>query len=199
MSFSQQTRERIHMVHHWLLRAGRSVTDEQFHHIFSPTAPPIGWHLWHIARFADVLQSKLNRQLHENPVDDYWTSDAVALKWGVDGLGFGVFEAGLNQGHADAQNLIRMAGRGAVMDYSKLAFEACDQAIKQLTASQLAGRFYGLFNYRYDRDSGAVWATDPVESLVAADLVFHGSHASRHMGMMEALTGLLGQAGTLSV
>ena len=43
----------IHWLHEALLRVTEELTPEQFCWLPGPEAPPIGWHLWHIARWAD--------------------------------------------------------------------------------------------------------------------------------------------------
>jgi hypothetical protein len=42
--------QRIQQTHGWLLKVGEELPDEGLARQFAETAPPIGWHLWHIAR-----------------------------------------------------------------------------------------------------------------------------------------------------
>ncbi len=53
---------RIHQVHGWLLKSVDSMSEEQFTHAPGTVAPPIGWHLWHTARWADRLQASLPKK-----------------------------------------------------------------------------------------------------------------------------------------
>ena len=192
-------KERIYMVHDWLIRAGEVVSAEEFVHTFSPDAPPIGWHLWHIARFADRLQHKLAEMLDGPSASEIWYQDNVSQKWNISANRLGVFESGMGQTHEHAQAVIIQAGQSAIIDYAKPVFENCNTTIDKLTDSNFEKTYYGILDYGYDGATGKVWASDPKESVVAQDLIFHASHGSRHMGMMEALRGLLGTAGTLSV
>jgi len=190
---------RIYLVHDWLIRAGDLVSADQFVYAFSQHAPPIGWHLWHIARFADRLQAKLAELAKNSPAVEIWYRDNVSADWNVSPDKLGVFESGMGQAHEQAQVTIVQAGKIAVIDYAKTVFETCTMTIDKLSDSDFEKTYYGILDYGYDGATGKVWATEPKASTVAQDLIFHASHGSRHMGMMEALRGLLGTAGTLSV
>ena len=49
--------ERIHRVHAYLVGVTDELTGAQLARRITPTATPAGWHLWHIARWADRLQA----------------------------------------------------------------------------------------------------------------------------------------------
>ena len=196
---SQFLKERVYSVHEWLIQAGESVNGDQFAHVFSTNAPPIGWHLWHMARFGDRLQSKMAAITEDRPVSEIWYREDVAASWNLQADRLGVFESGMGQAHADAQASIVSAGQSKVVDYAGAVFAACDKTISKLTESDMEKTYFGIRGYAYDGKTGRVWANEPKESVIAEDLIFHSNHGSRHMGMMEALRGLLGTAGTLSV
>lgn len=187
------------MVHEWLIRAGEVVSADQFVHTFSTEAPPIGWHLWHMARFADRLHYKLADMLDDPSDSEIWHRDNISKSWGISPDKLGVFESGMGQAHEHAQAVIIQVGQTAVVDYAKTVFEKCNTVIDKLADKDFEKTYYGILDYGYDAATGKVWATEPKESVVAQDLIFHASHGSRHLGMMEALRGLLGTAGTLSV
>ena len=192
-------KNRVYMVHNWLIRAGESVSSDEFSRPFSEYAPPIGWHLWHMARFADRIQSKLTAETHSEPASEIWYRDHVASNWNLEAAKLGVFETGMGQAHEDAQVTIVTAGQAAMIDYARAVFAECDVMIGQLSDSDLEKTYDGILDYAYDGSTGRVWASGPRESVIVEDLIFHSNHGSRHMGMMEALRGLLGTAGTLSV
>ncbi len=190
---------RTYFVHDWLIRAGTVINSDQFIHVFSEDSPPIGWHLWHMARFADRLQSKLASVTDGTLGAEIWYQDSISTRWNVLADNLGVFESGMGQAHEQAQTTIIQAGQTAVVNYARAAFEVCDANIKKLTETDFDKTYYGILDYGYDAKTGKVWAAKSKESTVAQDLIFHATHGSRHMGMMEALRGLLGTAGTLSV
>ena len=195
----QYIKNRVVGVHGWLIRAGESITGEQFSYAFSKDAPPIGWHLWHMARFADRLQAKMTTAIYPEPGMEIWHRDAVASKWQLEADTLGVFETGMGQTHGDATMTIVQAGQSAVVDYANMVFDVCNATISQLSDSDLEKTYYGLLDYAYDGSTGRVWEGEPKEAVIIEDVIFHANHGSRHMGMMEALRGLLGGAGTLSV
>lgn len=192
-------KNRVYLVHDWLFRAGESVSSEQFARQFSQDAPPIGWHLWHMARFSDRLQSKLIEVTHSEPGTERWHQETLAANWHLEADRLGVFETGVGQAHEDAHVTIVQAGQSAILDYASAVFDLCNSTISQLSDSDLEKTYYGMNDYAYDGRTGRVWASEPKESVVVEDLIFHLTHGSRHAGMMEALRGLLGSAGTLSV
>ena len=53
--------------------------------------------------------------------------------------------------------------------------------------------------YSYNVADGTIRRAPGAETTVAADLAFHMSHTNRHLGMMEALSGLLERRGTVTV
>lgn len=195
----QYITNRVYGMHGWLIRAGESVTSEQFSHTFSKDAPPIGWHLWHMARFADRLQAKLTGAANQAPAAEIWYRDVVALTWRLEPEKLGVFETGMGQAHEAAALTIAAAGQSAVVDYAGTVFDACNAVIRQLSDRDLDMTYDGLLDFAYDGKTGRVWEGEPKKSVIIEDLIFHANHGSRHMGMMEALRGLLGTAGTLSV
>lgn len=192
-------KDRVYLVHDWLIRAGESVSDNQFAYSFSKDAPPIGWHLWHITRFADRLQSKLANVIDEPSNDEIWYQESISQKWSLVPSKLGVFESGMGQKHHDALGTVVQAGQVAIIRYANDVFDACETRIGKLSEDDFDKTYLGILDYDYDLTTGKVWASEPKESMVAQDMVFHASHGSRHMGMMEALRGLLGSAGTLSV
>ncbi|HRJ45715.1 MAG TPA: DinB family protein [Caldilineaceae bacterium] len=199
ISANRHTKEQVKLVHNWLIRAGESVNNDQFVHVFSSDAPPIGWHLWHMARFADRLQAKLTQVTDGFASDEIWQREGVPARWNLTPGRLGVFDSGMGQTHRDAQATIAQVGQNEILAYAKSAFDASSQTLERLTDADFEKTYHGILDYGYDGTTGKVWATEPKESIVAQDLVFHASHGSRHMGMMEALRGLLGTAGTLSV
>jgi len=192
-------KDRIYWVHSWLIRAGEAASGDQFAHAFSQTAPPLGWHLWHMARFADRWQAKLAEVTDGLPTAEIWYRDELSTKWQLQPDRLGVFESGMGQAHEDAQATIARIGQPAIIDYANAAFGVCNDTVGKLTDPDFERTYHGIRDFGFDRATGQVWAAEPKVSTVAQDLIFHASHGCRHMGMMEALRGLLGGAGTLSV
>ncbi len=193
------TKNRVYLVHNWLLQAGKSVSREQFSHTFSEDAPPLGWHLWHMARFTDRLQAKLITATKREPGAEVWQRESLATNWHLAADKLGVYETGMGQAHKDAKDTVVQVGQAAIVDYANAVFRVCNATIGELSDSDLQKTYYGFLDYAYDGRTGRVWASEAKESVIVEDLIFHLTHGSRHVGMMEALRGLFGGAGTLSV
>jgi hypothetical protein len=190
---------RILLAHQMLLRASETVDEKQFEHVFSEEAPPMGWHLWHMARFADRLQSKLSTILSGSTENELWYQNEISKVWGVDPAELGVYETGMGQPHGIAQATIRQARQTNVIKYAKISFRACNAKVQEVSKEFLDKVYSGVLDYGYDDSTGSVWPEPSKESTIAQDLMFHSNHSSRHLGMMEALRGLLGRAGTITV
>ena len=69
-----------------------------------------------------------------------------------------------------------------LLGYGQGVFSAADQVVASLEARQLQAARQSIWVER--------------EETVGWDILFHLSHASRHLGMMEALRGVQGLRGT---
>jgi hypothetical protein len=77
--------QRIERTHGWPLKVTEDLTDEGLRQQFAATAPPAGWHLWHIARWADRVQASFPN----HPCDATWRWDPGRQIWFREGLGGG--------------------------------------------------------------------------------------------------------------
>ncbi len=80
-----------------------------------------------------------------------------------------------------------------------MSFAACDAKVQEISKDHLNTIYVGVLDYDYDSSTGSVWPEPSKESTIGQDLMFHANHSSRHAGMVEALRGLLGKAGTITV
>ncbi len=190
--------KRIHMAHSWLLKSVEGLSEEDFYRQPSPVAPPIGWHLWHTARWADRLQASLPRESDTagripDAKNDIWTTEQLVDKWGLDGTRLGKLQSGTRMEHAYAAEMTVQAGMAAIVDYASSVFATLDDALDGLTAEQMHAQRISIM---YDPDPNVHSPTK--ETTTVADLGFHFSHANRHVGSIEALRGLTGEAGSVS-
>ncbi len=190
-------RTRVSWVHEALVRGGEAAEDALITHAFSQVAPPLGWHIWHMARFADRVQSKLAVVTHGTLHPQIWHRDGLAQAWHLRPEQLGVFETGMCQAPEHAQLTVSTAGRERILAYAGAAFEACNAVVGQLAEGDLETLYDGQLDYEQSGDRDTPAGTR--ESTVAQDLIEHISHGSRHVGMMEALRGLSDSPGTLSI
>ena len=158
-----------------------------------PSAPPISFHVWHVARWADRMAAHLETVLDDgDPTGDEagatgerretWVTEGWAERFGLAGhdLGFGNTGMGLAD---DAWDSFPPPDRKVLIGYAEAAFGRANQVIK------LAGT-------RTDQTCVDLYGRP---GTVGDILVSHLSHVSRHLGMIEALIGLTGRPGTASV
>ncbi len=191
-------------LHSATLRLVQDLSDEQFAKAPSATAPPIGWHVFHIARFADRLQASLPNRLPEESHDlalprQIWFVEDVANVWGVNSTALGWLETGAGMTIGQAVD-VASVGRKKITAYAEKAFFAADNAAKQLQDHELTQQRYSIMpEFRVD-ETGVLNTTGPRQTTVLFDLLFHNDHGKRHLGMIEALRGaMFSMVGTASV
>ena len=181
-------RDRVHSAHALLLKITGDLDEQQLFRSGGRTAPCIGWHLWHIARWADVTQASLARatptlaaRLGERA--QLWHARELAAAWGLDPRALGHNEAG-SQMEDESTLAMRFPGRDALLDYAHGAFAAADEAVAALDSAAL------------DEGCEHFYGTQLGPTTVAYCVQFHAIHAYRHLGSVEALRGVLGMVGT---
>jgi len=190
-----------------VLEAVVGLSTEQLHHRSGPTSPPLAWYLWHLARSADRFQASFSPRgdgnSHEpaNPNRDIWHVEGMAAKWKLDPAKLGILEAGTAMSHDDAAELAGQLDTIELMDYARRAFSAADQALASLTDANLLGDRTSIIEFQVDLHDGHHVVTeapgDPTNHL--ADILFHFSHTSRHLGMIEALRSTFQMDGTVTI
>jgi len=196
---------RIIWVHEMLLSATRNLTESQFS--FQPqnkTTPSIAWHLWHIARWADRQQAGLSDR--SGMVDrsgvmatERWARQNLTIEWGLDPSTLGVFEVG-SEMNAESVPLLSRLGRARIMEYAVSAFSDFDSIVKNISDEELCLPLKTATNVDFKPGvPGSLTVISPAEVCVIDDLLFHEGHASRHLGMIEALRGLVMANGTATV
>jgi hypothetical protein len=196
--------KRIQMAHTWIRQATEKLSEEELCQRFGPTAPPIGWHLWHIARWADRVQASLPRANADpndppNPNRGIWEREQLAQRWDLDPASLGTLEEGSGMDFEASAALPRRIGKEALFGYVQQVFAATDEAIANLRPRQFEEGRSSVMEYKYNSADGTIWRAEGAQTTLAADLAFHLSHANRHLGMMEALGGLLERKSSVTV
>lgn len=175
--------------HQNLLAAVQATEPGNVHHSFGPHAPSIAFHAWHMARWADKYQSALPVWLEGrsevDPAAEIWLRDDVVGRWGLRGIetgDFGGTGAGLDDEASATLPLPDAATLLGYMGASFSAFEGRIRAIDDDAALDMA--IVDLYD-------------EP--STIADAIASATSHADRHLGMIEALRGVLGDRGTVTV
>ena len=187
MSTATLVSERFVRVHGWLLDAVGDRDDEQLRERVAPTAPSIGFHLWHVARWADRVQAALP-SMHPDLVgalglaEQLWLSGGLARAWGFPlAVAADVTGMGLDD---DVSASLPLPAKSVLLEYATRTFAAADRAAAAAATEEI---FAAPCTDLYGR-------TNPIGSVV----IGHLSHAGRHLGMIEALRGLSGR-GTATI
>lgn len=173
---AQQIAGRVAATHALLLLAADACSDEDLAWHPGPTAPPIAFHLWHCARWADRWAEALG----SGP--QVWASDGVAAQWGFPAeLGGG--ETGMQLPDEEAARL-PFPKRAALIAYQRAAFACLESALANVDDARLTEEVDDLLGERM-----------PLGDALLRQL----AHANRHLGMIEALRGLRGVHGTATI
>ena len=165
-----------------LLQVIDALTDEEASVWPATTAPSCKWHLWHMARWADYVQSLLSSVVDEK-APELWEFDGVADEWGFDGVDLGMWGAGSGLGNEKGASL-PLPGVPKVKTYAKEVFELLEKRVDKLDENT----FNTAFTDWHDN-----------ETNVGDAMVGYIAHANRHLGMLEAISGVLGKDGTVTV
>jgi hypothetical protein len=162
-----------------------NLTEEQFTRAPGETAPPIGWHLWHVARWGDRFQATL---ANPDALNEIWVSEHLPEACGLDPEELGVLQVGMGMDAAKAQALPGAIGKQRFQGYLDRVLDALDAAIaasdpESLLAPRMSIREYANVN-------GVIQYAPAQESTLFADIMFHLTHSGRHLGSVEALRGL---------
>ena len=168
-----------------LRRTVEQLSDEAFARAPSPTAPPIGWHLWHIARWSDRFQATLANR--EDP-QEIWLADDLPGACGLAPEELGVLQLGMGMDATKAQALPAALGRERFGSYLDRVLDALSTALEEVDPQSLLTPRMTIREYALV-DGVMVYAA-PQESTLLADILFHLTHSGRHFGSVEALRGL---------
>jgi len=166
--------------HKLILRLAESLTDDQLY--WKPTGynNSIGFNLWHIARWSDNLIAEVFKEYPELDIDfggttEIWEQESLAEKWGLPPVLY-PGGTGLSDEVADGLNF---PAKDEMMAYLQKTFLRTEEFIEK-------------FDSRYP--SSELIADEELHKKLTDirwNLYYYLMHHCRHLGMMEALKGLL--------
>jgi len=173
---------RLERLDQQLIQAIDALTDEEAVTWPAPTAPSCKWHLWHMARWADYVQSLLSSVIGEK-TPELWEFEGVADEWRFDGVDLGMWGAGSGLGNENGKSL-PLPSTAKVKAYAQEVFALLEQRVGKIDDSSFNSDF---------KD----WHGN--ETNVGDAMVGYIAHGNRHLGMIEAISGVLGKDGTVTV
>jgi DinB family protein len=170
--FLERLRHDTREVHEQVLRLAEGLREEQLRARPGAYAPSIAFHVWHLARWAEH-----DAELFGG-VPQRWRTESMAAAWGFPTVGLGEDETGTEMGD-DASDLLVFPDKAALMEYGRHALGTIDELVDGWT-----------------RTAASPGERDAVEPATVANLFAYVTHDNRHLGMIEALIGVLGASGT---
>lgn len=179
---------RVRQAHMFTLKLAEDLSDEQLRWSPGALAPSIAFHLWHTARWADLLQAwmrEMTDALKERlgPGGEIWEAERLAEQWGLDASALGHASTGMGMDD-DASAALPLPPKERLLDYARRAFGAMDEAVAAVDDEGLSESCTDQYGQR---------------TSVGSAVLSHVAHVNRHLGMMEALRGVLGVRGTATV
>ena len=165
-----------------LIQVVDALTDEEASKWPAETAPSCKWHLWHMARWADYVQSLLSPVVDEK-TPELWEFSGVADEWGFDGVDLGMWGAGSGLGNENGKSL-PLPSVPKVRAYAKESFALLEIRVGKLDDTTFNAPLTDWHNN---------------ETNVGDAMVGYIAHANRHLGMLEAISGVLGKDGSVTV
>lgn len=178
---ASQIGERMHQIDQQVLSVLRNESEDKLHWTEGTTAPSIAFHVWHIARYSDRNQAML-ANISGGSGTEIWESQGIADRWGLDTSKLGGVQTGMGMSDTDSANLT-LPERADLLAYTEWTIRLLEEQIARLDDQSL---------------STDVSAPSGSSTTVGAALLSHLTHASRHLGMIEALRGVQGERGTAS-
>jgi uncharacterized damage-inducible protein DinB len=152
-----------------VLRLADGLSEEQLRARPGAHAPSIAFHVWHLARWAEH-----DAELFGG-IPQRWRTQGMATAWGFPSATLGEDETGTEMGD-DASDLLVFPDKAALLDYTRYALGTIDALVDRLTGEAIAG--------------------GSTDAATVAKLFAYVTHDNRHLGMIEALIGVLGASGT---
>jgi hypothetical protein len=164
--------------HENLLALVNDLTDEQIGWTPNETTPSIGFHVWHLARWADYLQEMINGRGSQ-----LWENEGLAARWNMETASLGYAQTGMSMDDKTAVAL-QMPKKVLLLDYTRRAFAAAQRAVEGIGDKD----FYKV----YEGFHGENWHGGHIGPIISTWM----THDNRHLGMIECLVGVQGIHGS---
>ena len=124
------------MIHGHMVRYAEGLSEAQLGWQAKPDSLSIAFYLWHIARWADNLQSfipgmteELSQRLPPSP--QIWKTRGLAKQWGFSSDAIGYDETGMEMDEAQAARL-NFPSKDVLLEYLRATFTVIEAEVKVL-------------------------------------------------------------------
>ncbi len=172
------------IAHGRVIESAESTDEGQFAKSMGMRVHSVAWQVWHIARwddrFAELLINKTPELVgrFEAP-GEIWAAESLAKRWDLPVGQMGRRDTGtaMDDESADA---LRLPDKAVVVGYARRVFDRLQAVLNTLPEPRLL----------------RVMPDDPDGDTYADNIMIYLDHVQRHLGMIEALRGLQGTAGS---
>jgi len=182
--------KQYHSCHKAALAMVDELSQDQFRWRPSRGPQSIGWNLWHIARWDDYLAEVLLQQTpslgHLGPSRQVWKERNIATRWGLDSVDLGLEDGGTSLTDLQAATMT-FPSKEAVIEYAEEAFDHLDAILPELDDSLIPQVLPTVTTEAF-----------PTHDPYGVTVMEMFRHACEHLGMMEALKGMLGLRGSVT-
>ncbi len=161
-----------------LLELVDGLADEQLAWTPNQTTPCVGFHVWHLARWADYLQEIIHGQGGQ-----LWEKEGIAARWDMATTSLGYAQTGMSMDDRTAMTL-PLPSKELLLDYARRAFALAQQAVERIGDAE----FYRVYKCLH----GENWHNGQIGPIITTWM----THDNRHLGMIECLVGIQGKHGT---
>ena len=169
------------LTHDRLLKSAEDTAANEFASSAAPSLHSVAWQLWHAARWDDFFASHLQTDFGREPSTQLWERSDLGAKWGLTAGSMGRRDAGTGM-EDDAADQMRFPAKDAVIQYAREAFIFARTAIEAIPPERMT----------------AVAKDDRDGDTYLDNILIYYEHLNRHLGMIEAIRGLLGGKGSAS-
>jgi len=172
------------IAHGRVIESAEGTDDGQFAKSMGTRIHSVAWQVWHIARWDDRYAEILVEKTPElagrfGPPEQIWAAESLAKQWGLPIGHMGRRDTGTEMDD-EAADALRLPDKAVVVDYARRVFARLQSILHDLPEARI---FTPV-------------ADDPDNDTYAHNTMLYLDHVQRHLGMIEALRGLQGTAGT---
>jgi hypothetical protein len=172
--------ERYSSCHALILDTASRIEGQRYREAAGPPSLRLDWQLWHVARWTETYLAELFKSdpaLGEQfGAAQIWEREDIPARWSLIRGGLGMVSAGTGLTDAEAAELM-LGPVSEVVDYARRVFDRADAVLR--AAVEQPPTVY-----------------EQADVPPAVDLILYLDHDNRHLGMVEAIVGLLGGEGS---